>query len=66
MASASLHLRLQVDRDYLEHALMAHTLREIVRLQEEEPWGFAGGDAADLAAETLEYVDGEEGDPRGY
>lgn len=46
-----------VTGDFLAHELMRFALKEIVRKHTEDPYGFSGGDASDLAAMALSKAD---------
>jgi hypothetical protein len=51
---------LTIDRDWLEHAVMLTTLREIQRRCRECQWGVSVSDIEELVSSALEFVDGEE------
>jgi len=55
-------LRIRVDREYLEYVAMKQALECIVEAHRQEPWTFTGEDAAELAADVLAFVRGEDDD----
>ena len=50
-------LTVSVTGDYLAHEIMRFALKEIVRKQQEDPFGFSGVDAVDIAEMCLEKVE---------
>lgn len=47
------HLTLRVDREYLAYLMAKAALQTIIQGQREDPFGYQGTDAADLAREAL-------------